>query len=84
MQNFLNGYQTHTLDVRKSKSKKKQNKTEIMIIIIIIIIKMKGINFLVKVKDSQKEITHKHEGKPDIYSDQFSASGHLFFHTVFP
>ena len=53
-------------------------------IIIIIIIKMKGINFLVKVKDSQKEITHKHEVKPDIYSDQFSASGHLFFHTVFP
>ena len=55
-----------------------------IIIIIIIIIKMKGINFLVKVKDSQKEITHKHEGKPDIYSDQFSASGHLFFHIFSP
>ena len=45
---------------------------------------MKGINFRVKVKDSQKEITHKHEGKPYIYFEKFSASGHLFFHTVFP
>ena len=38
----------------------------------------------VKVKDSQEEITHKHEGKPDIYFEKFSASGHLFLHIVFP
>ena len=38
----------------------------------------------VKVKDSQDEITHKHEGKADIYLVKFSASGHLFLHIVFP
>ena len=47
-------------------------------------IKMKRITRRVKVKDSQDEITHKHEGKPDIYLEKFSASGHLFLHTVFP
>ena len=41
-------------------------------------IKMKRITRCVKVKDSQEEITHKHEGKPDIYFEKFSASGHLF------
>ena len=47
-------------------------------------IKMKRITRCVKVKDSQEEITHKHEGKPDIYFEKFSASGHLFLHIVFP
>ena len=45
---------------------------------------MKRITRRVKVKDSQDEITHKHEGKPDIYLEKFSASGHLFLHIVFP
>ena len=43
-------------------------------------IKMKRITRCVKVKDSQGKIKHKHEGKPDIYLEKFSASGHLFFH----
>ena len=47
-------------------------------------IKMKRITRRVKVKDSQDEITHKHEGKPDIYLEKFSASGNLFLHIVFP
>ena len=45
---------------------------------------MKRMTRYVKVKDSQEEITHKHEGKPDLYLEQVSASGHLFFHIVFP
>ena len=45
---------------------------------------MKRIMRRVKVKDSQDEITHKHEGKADIYLEKFSASGHLFLHIVFP
>ena len=53
-------------------------------IIIIIMIKMKRMTRYVKVKDSQDEITHKYEGKPEIYIEQVSASGHLFFHIVFP
>ena len=48
-------------------------------------IKMKRITRCVKVKDSQEEITHKHEGKPDIYFEKFLTSGHLFLcHIVFP
>ena len=47
-------------------------------------IKMKRITRCVKVKDSQGKIKHKQEGKPDIYLEQFSASGHLFFHICFP
>ena len=47
-------------------------------------IKTKRITRCVKVKDSQEEITHKHEGKPDIYFEKFSASGHLFLHIAFP
>ena len=47
-------------------------------------IKMKRITRRVKVKDSQDEITRKHEGKHDIYLEKFSASGHLFLHIVFP
>ena len=38
----------------------------------------------VEVKNSQKEITNKHEGKPIIYLEKFSGSGHLFFHIFFP
>ena len=45
---------------------------------------MKRITRCVKVKDSQGKIKHKHEGKPDIYLEQFSASGHLFSHICFP
>ena len=45
---------------------------------------MKRITRCVKVKDSQEKIKHKHEGKSDIYLEQFSASGHLFFHICFP
>ena len=29
-------------------------------------------------------VTHKHEGKPDIYFEKLSASDHLFLHIVFP
>ena len=45
---------------------------------------MKRMTRYVKVTDSQEEITHKYEGKPEIYIEQVSASGHLFFHIVFP
>ena len=45
---------------------------------------MKRITRRVKVKDSQWEISNKHEDKPDIYLDQFSVSGHLFFYNFFP
>ena len=41
-------------------------------------VKMKRMTRYVKVKDSQEEITHKHEGKPELYLEQVSASGHLF------
>ena len=44
---------------------------------------MKRITRCVKVKDSQGKIKHKHEGKPDIYLEKFSASGHLFFPHLF-
>ena len=46
-------------------------------------IKMKRITRCVKVKDSLGKIKHKHEGKPDIYLEKFSASGHLFFPDLF-
>ena len=45
---------------------------------------MKQMTRWVEVKNSQKEITNKHEGKPVIYLEKFSASGHLFFHIFFP
>ena len=45
---------------------------------------MKRITRRVKVKDSQGVISNKHEDKPDIYLDQFSVSGHLFFYNLFP
>ena len=45
---------------------------------------MKRTTRRVTVKDSSKEITNKHEDKPDIYSDQFLASDHLFFSHFFP
>ena len=38
----------------------------------------------VEVKNSQEEITNKHEGKPIIYLEKFLGSGHLFFHIFFP
>ena len=41
-------------------------------------IKMKQMTRWVEVKNLQEEITHKHEGKPVIYLEKFSASGHLF------
>ena len=47
-------------------------------------IKMKQMTRWVEVKNSQEEITNKHEGKPVIYLEKFSASGHLFFHIFFP
>ena len=55
-----------------------------IIIIIIMMMKMKQITRWVEVKNSQEEITNKHEGKPVIYLEKFSASGHLFFHIFFP
>ena len=39
---------------------------------------MKQMTRWVEVKNSQEEITNKHEGKPIIYLVKFSGSGHLF------